>query len=45
MMNNTCISLKHMGLWSRVALASFAPAYPSSIRGTNDNEQEARGTE
>jgi hypothetical protein len=46
MMNKTCKSLKHMGLWSRITLASFVPAYPTSIRGSNDNtEQTPRGTE
>ena len=43
MMNKTCNSLKHMGLWSIDSLV-FVPAYPTSIRGT-ENQREARGTE
>lgn len=45
MMNKTCQSLKHMGLWSTIALAAFTPVYPTSIRGSSDNEQTPRGTE
>lgn len=44
MMNKTCNMLKHMGLWAIDSLAAFAPAYPSSIRGT-ENQRVARGTE
>lgn len=27
---------KHLGLWSIMAIESFAPSYPTSIRGYND---------
>jgi hypothetical protein len=27
---------KHMELWSILAIESFVPAYPTSIRGNND---------
>jgi len=36
MINFTCDAQKHMGLWSILAIESFAPVYPTSIRGTND---------
>jgi len=46
MMNKTCNTLKHMGLWTRVSLASVTPAYPTIIRGSFDsNEQRSQGTE
>jgi len=36
-MNNfTCNMPKHLGLWSILAVETFAPAYPTSIRGSND---------
>jgi hypothetical protein len=36
-MNNfTCTSLKHQVLWSNQAIETFAPVYPTSIRGAND---------
>jgi len=42
-MNNfTCLSAKHLGLWS-LTMDSFAPAYPS-IRGT-ENQLEGQGLE
>lgn len=36
MMNFTCNMPKYFGLWSILAIESFMPAYPTSIRGTND---------
>ena len=45
MMNITCKhTMQQKGLWSSLAIASFAPVYPTSIRGT-DNERGYRGTE
>lgn len=42
-MNNfTCLTQKHMGLWS-IANDSFVPAYPS-IRGTIENQRGSPGT-
>jgi len=36
-MNNfTCFILGHNAKWSLEAMCSFAPVYPTSIRGTND---------
>lgn len=43
MMNITCTMQKHLGLWSTLAIESFAPVYPTSIRG-NDNQRDTRGT-
>ena len=36
MMNKTCNLRKHMELWQSIAGTSFAPAYPTSIRGINE---------
>ena len=36
MMNFTLNILKHMEQWILTASESFAPVYPTSIRGTND---------
>ena len=36
MQNFTCNILKHEGLWSIAAMNTFAPVYPTSIRGSND---------
>jgi len=44
MMNKTCNTLKHTGLWQSIAMVSFAPVYPSSIRGSNDNQERSPGT-
>jgi hypothetical protein len=44
MMNKTCKSLKHMGQWQTIASVSFVPAYPTSIRGSNDNQERGPGT-
>jgi hypothetical protein len=36
-MNNfTNILMKHCGQWSLSAIETFAPVYPTSIRGAND---------
>jgi len=43
MMNKTCKSLKHMGQWQSIATVSFAPVYPTSIRG-NDTLEYSPGT-
>jgi len=39
MMSKTCNTLKHMGQWQSLATVSFTPAYPTSIRGSNDNQE------
>jgi hypothetical protein len=44
MMNKTCKTLKHMGQWLSLASVSFTPAYPTSIRGSNDNQERGPGT-
>jgi len=44
MMNKTCKSLKHTGKWLTLASVSFVPAYPTSIRGSNDNQERGPGT-
>ena len=36
--------LKHNGQWQTIANVSFAPAYPTSIRGSNDNQERGPGT-
>lgn len=43
-MNKTCNLLKHNGQWSTIANVSFAPAYPTSIRGMNDSQEHGPGT-
>lgn len=44
MMNITCKKPMHTELWSNLAIESFAPAYPTSIRGF-DNQRNHRGTD
>jgi hypothetical protein len=45
-MNNfTCNNiLKHEGLWFIAAMTTFAPVYPTSIRGSEDNQRGSPGT-
>ena len=43
-MNKTCNMPKHTRLWSIETLVSFAPTYPTSIRGTSDNQPDDPGT-
>jgi hypothetical protein len=43
-MNKTCKTLKHMGQWQSLARVSFAPVYPTSIRGNNDSQEHGPGT-
>ena len=35
---------KHLGLWSILAIESFAPVYPTSIRGSEDNQRGIQGS-
>ena len=44
-MNKSCNMLKHNGQWLTLAI-SFVPAYPTSIRGSNEStdNQESPGT-
>lgn len=44
MKNFTCNILKHQALWSITAMNTFAPVYPTSIRGSEDNQRGAPGT-
>jgi hypothetical protein len=46
MISFTCKNtMQHKGLWAILAIESFAPVYPTSFRGTNDNQSGYRGTE
>jgi len=43
-MNNfTCNILKHQASWS-IAMITFAPVYPTSIRGSEYNQRGLPGT-
>lgn len=39
MMNSTCTLLKQRMQWQALAIGSFAPVYPTSIRGSEDNHR------
>jgi len=43
MKHYTCHMPKHVSLWSIEAIGSFVPAYPTSIRGLNDNQRKGPG--
>ena len=43
-MKNFTDILKHCGLWYTNTMYSFAPVYPTSIRGSEDNQRGAPGT-
>jgi len=44
MKNLTCNMLKHQWLWSITAMTTFAPVYPTSIRGSEDNQRGSPGS-
>lgn len=44
MKNLTCNILKQRGMWQTLAMNTFAPVYPTSIRGSEDNQKGVSGT-
>lgn len=42
--NFTCNLLAHKGLWSTIAMNTFAPVYPTCIRSSEDNQRGNPGT-